>query len=366
MAGMAGACGHILEAVGETPIVELRRLAPGLGHRLYAKCEFMNPGGSVKDRIAMRLVQGAEARGELRPGGTIVEATAGNTGAALAMVAALRDYGFVCVTTDKVSCDKLQVMRAFGARVVVCPARFPAGHPEHFMAVARRLAADLAGAWYADQFHNADNVAAHAATTGPEIWRQTRGEIDVLVAGIGTGGTLHGVGQYLRSQQSDLEIIAADPEGSILAAAHTGSPQVAAPYLVEGIGGDFVPGCARLDLVDAVETVPDHQAVATALLLLRREGILVGLSSGCALAAALTYARRLRKPAKNILVMLTDGGRNYLSTLYNPAWRRAHGVDFIFPTALSASDWRDRGDRGSEPKTKVADAELGISEATTH
>jgi cystathionine beta-synthase len=323
-------CTSVREAIGATPIIALDRLAAPERTRVFGKCEFMNPGGSIKDRIAFRMVDTAEREGLLRAGGTIVEATAGNTGMGLAMVAALRGYKLVAVMTTKMSREKVNAMKAFGATVVICPYEVPCTSPEHFINRARQLARETPGAWYADQFGNRSNVAAHYESTGPEIWEQMGGDIDALVAGIGTGGTMCGAGAFLRQQNPDIRLVLADPVGSILGATIEGDVDArAAPYLVEGIGGDFVPPIAELDLVDEVIKVSDAEAIEIALRTFRTEGLFVGASSGCILAAALQYRERARRARARIVAVLPDGGRAYLSTIYDPDWRRRHHVEGI-------------------------------------
>lgn len=325
---MKGAVNCIQAAIGNTPIVALNRLGAGLRHRLYGKCEFMNPGGSVKDRIGFYMVEQAERDGRLRPGGTIVEATAGNTGMALAMAAAQRGYRFIAVMTTKMSIEKVRMMRACGAEVRVVPYGLPPDDPNAFTNYAKLLAAQIPNAWYVDQFNNVDNYWVHFKGTGPEIWNQCEGEIDVLVAGIGTGGTLCGAGAYLKTRKSSIRLVMADPEGSILRSAADGAdPAEARPYLVEGIGGDFLPGIANLASIDYSYTIPDSESVRTAVRLFRTEGIFAGASSGCILAAAIRFCRDYPGEALNVLAILPDGGRSYLSTIYDPEWCVQHGLD---------------------------------------
>ena len=316
----------ISAAVGNTPMVRLARYGRHSCATLYGKCEFMNPGGSIKDRIGFHMVAKAEAVGHLRPGGTIVEATAGNTGMGLAMAAALRGYKMIATMTTKMSGEKVGLLRALGVQVEVCPYETPYGHAQHFMSRARSIAAAIPGAWYADQFSNADNVEAHYRGTGPEIWRQMEGNVDVLVGGMGTGGSLSGAGKYLRELKSSIEIVLADPEGSVLKAAWGGLPQVPRPYRVEGIGGDFVPSNCNLDLVSEVVQVSDASAIQAAVDLFRAEGIFVGASSGAILAAALRYAGEERNEGKRVVALLPDSGRAYLSTIYSESWRERYGI----------------------------------------
>ncbi len=316
----------VAAAIGNTPLVRLSRLAEGLPGRLLGKCEFMNPGGSVKDRIARAMIDDAERRRLLGPGGTIVEATAGNTGMALAMIAARRGYRMVATMTTKMSADKVGLLRALGAEVIVCPYDVPPDDDRHFIRTAERLACKIPGAWHADQFANPINTRAHFETTGPEIWKQSGGAIDVFVAGIGTGGTFGGVGRYLKARNPAIRLVLADPVGSIFAGLLNHAPVAPAPYLVEGIGGDFVPGNARLDLVDNAIAIPDALAIATAHRLFRTEGIFAGASSGCVVAAALAYAQREEAAGKRIVCMLADGGRSYLSTIHDREWYEARRI----------------------------------------
>ena len=317
-------CDDVSGAVGHTPLVRLRRFAGSDHIVLYGKCEFMNPGGSVKDRIGFHMIQSAETAGFLRPGGTVIEATAGNTGRGLAMAAAQRGYRLITVMTTKMSAEKVNLMRAVGAEVVMCPYEVPYGSPEHFMTRARELAESIPGAWYADQFVNPDNVAAHFRSTGPELWAQTGGLVDVVVAGMGTGGTLTGIGRYLRSKRTDVQLVLADPVGSVLKSVRDGERMEPAPYRVEGIGGDFVPNNADLSLVDEAIRIGDAEAIHAADRLFRTEGMFVGASSGTILAAALRYCNSPSYAGQYVVALLPDSGRAYLSTIYNMEWRRQH------------------------------------------
>lgn len=310
----------LADIVGNTPIVRLSRFGVELKHNLLAKCEFLNPGGSVKDRIGFHMIARAEESGELHtPGQTIVEATAGNTGIGLALAAAMKGYRLVTVMSEKVSKDKVKLLEALGAETIILPSGKPITDPDHFMNRARAICAER-GAWLANQFYNETNVEAHYQTTGPEIWRQTDGAVDVFVAGVGTGGTLTGVGRYLKERKSSVQVVLADPVGSMLADIVKGKQSASGSYIVEGIGQDFVPGNFDLSLVDDTVQVSDAESVATAKKLLADEGMFVGSSSGCIASAAVTYCRRLAGEGKNIVLVLPDGGRGYMSTIYDDAW----------------------------------------------
>lgn len=311
---------NISEAIGNTPLIRLTRFGAQLQHNLLAKCEFMNPGGSVKDRIALRMIDDAERSGHLQPGGTIVEATAGNTGVGLALIAALRGYKLITVMSAKVSTDKIEFLKALGAETVITPAGKSIDDPEHFVNQAMQIAKSTGG-WLADQFNNKSNVDAHYTTTGPEIWQQTNGKVDVLVAGVGTGGTLTGAGSYLKERNPSLRIVLADPVGSMLAdLVRRGSASNSAPYIVEGIGQDFIPGNLDRDIIDEAIQVSDGESVATAKRLLATEGMFVGSSSGCIAHAAEKFAASLPGHGLNIVVILPDSGRGYVSTVYNADW----------------------------------------------
>jgi cystathionine beta-synthase len=308
------------DLVGNTPIVRLSRFGSGLRHNLLAKCEFLNPGGSVKDRIAFHMVREAERRGQLSPGGTIVEATAGNTGIGLALIAALHKYKLITVMSEKVSKDKVRLLQALGAETIITPSGKAISDPEHFFNRAREIAASTGG-WLASQFDNQFNVAAHYENTGPEIWNQTDGAVDAFIAGVGTGGTLTGAGRYLKEKNPLIKVVLADPVGSLLAdLVRGGEDSSSSSYIVEGIGQDFVPANFDTTLVDEVVQVSDAESVAAAKALMRDEAMFVGSSSGCIAAAALRYCEQLPGNGKNIVVILPDSGRGYLSTIYDPDW----------------------------------------------
>ncbi len=308
----------ILDAIGNTPLVRLRSVTRGVRPTVLAKLELLNPGGSVKDRIGLRMIEAAERAGLLRPGGTIVEPTSGNTGHGLAIAAALKGYRCIFVMPDKMSQEKIALLRAYGAEVVITPTAVPPDSPESYYRVADRLTQEIPGAFQPNQYFNPENPAAHEATTGPEIWRQTEGRIDVLVAGVGTGGTITGVARYLKARKPDLLVVGADPEGSI----YSGEVH---PYLTEGIGEDFWPATFDPSLVDRFERVSDREAFHMARRITREEGILVGGSSGTAVVAALRVAAELDEGA-TIVVILPDTGRNYLSKLYSDSWLLQYGL----------------------------------------
>src|SRR5205823_4208888 len=277
----------ILQSVGKTPLVKLRRVTEGLLPTVYAKVEAMNPGGSVKDRVALAMIAEAERRGWLRPAGTIIEATAGNTGVGLAMAASVKGYRCIFVMPDKMSSEKIALLKAYGAEVIITPTNVAPDAPESYNGVADRLSREIPGAWRPNQFTNLANPEIHYRTTGREVWEQTEGRVTVFVAGVGTGGTLSGVARYLKEQNPDVKIVGADPEGSVLSG---GTPR---PWKVEGIGEDFVPKTFNSQLVDEWIRVSDAESFHTARSLARREGLLLGGSSGTAVAAALRFAQRL-------------------------------------------------------------------------
>ncbi|MEU4771528.1 cysteine synthase family protein [Micromonospora sp. NPDC023644] len=312
--------------VGDTPLLELRSVSDGLPHRILGKCEFLNPGGSVKDRIGHRILAEAERAGLITPGRTrLVEATAGNTGVGLAVAAAGR-YRLTCTMSSKMGPEKEALLRAWGAEVVRCPYEVSPDDPTSFINTAKRLAEQDPDAFFVDQFNRDWNVAAHYDSTGVEVLEQTGGNLAAFVAGVGTGGTLTGVARRLRDAGSPARIVLADPVGSVLAAAVAGRPQQAAPYSIEGIGGDFVPALFDSELVTDTVTVSDADAVRMCLTVAERDGVLVGGSSGCALVAARRFARSLPGAGRDIVVLLADGGDRYLSTIYDADWRRGKGI----------------------------------------
>jgi cystathionine beta-synthase len=309
----------LFEAVGDTPLLRLKSIGRDLECELVAKLEMLNPGGSVKDRIGITMIESAEREGRLRPGGTIVEPTSGNTGVGLAIAAALKGYRCIFTMPDKMSQEKISLLRAYGAEVVIAPTAVPPESPESYYRVADRLTEEIPGAFQPNQYYNQDNPRAHYETTGPELWRQTDGKITHLVVGVGTGGTITGAGRYLKEQNPNVVIVGADPEGSL----YTG--EKARPYLVEGIGEDFWPESFDPSVVDRWVTVSDRDSFMTARRITREEGVLVGGSSGTAVWAALQVGRELG-PDGLVVVIVPDSGRSYLSKLYNDAWMLEVGM----------------------------------------
>jgi cystathionine beta-synthase len=308
----------VLDLIGHTPMVRLDRTARDLECTLVAKLEQFNPGGSSKDRPALAMIDAAERDGRLCPAGTIVEPTSGNTGVGLAIVAARRGYRCVFVCPDKVAADKIALLRAYGAEVIVCPTSVAPDHPESYYSVSDRLVTEIPGAWKPDQYHNPDNPRAQYESAGPEVWEQTRGRVTHFVAGVGTGGTISGIGHYLKDQNPEIQVIGADPEGSVY------SGGAGRPYLVEGIGEDFWPTTYDPSVVDRVIAISDSESFALARRVTREEGLLLGGSGGTAVAAALTVGRELAAHAV-IVVHIPDSGRGYLSKLYNDGWMADHG-----------------------------------------
>jgi cystathionine beta-synthase len=344
----------ILDAVGRTPLVLLNRLTEGLQAKVAVKVEFTNPGGSVKDRVALAMIADAETRGLLRAGGTIIEATAGNTGVGLAMVAAVKGYRCIFVLPDKMSQEKILLLKAYGAEVVITQTAVAPDSPDSYNGVADRLAREIPGAWRPNQFANDANPDIHYRTTGPEIWEQTRGKVTVFVCGVGTGGTLSGVGKYLKERNPAIKIVGADPEGSVLSG---GSPK---PWKVEGIGEDFVPKTFSSKYVDDWVRVGDAESFHVARELARREGMLLGGSTGTNVAAALRYARRLG-PGQLVVALGCDTGRNYLSKFFDDGWLKANGLAFAEPPAHSVGDLlKKRGERKLVTISPDATAEQAI------
>ncbi len=357
----------ILDLVGDTPLVRISRLIRDLGPKerqplLLAKLEMLNPGGSVKDRIGLPMIEAAERAGLLKPGGTIIEPTSGNTGHGLAIAAALKGYRCIFVMADKQSAEKQQLLRAYGAQVVLCPTNVPPESPESYYSVAARLARDIPGAFKPDQYWNQENPAAHERTTGPELWDQTDGRISHFVASVGTGGTISGAARLLKARNPQIQVIGADPEGSVL------SGDTARPYLTEGIGEDFFPGTYDPTMVDRWVRVSDRDSFAMARRLTREEGILAGGSCGTAMVAAREVVRDLSAAPDGqdavVVVLLPDSGRNYLSKIYNDEWMRANGLLATTGAIVRVEDLlHDRHHAGEMPNLVLARTTQRVGDA---
>lgn len=351
----------ILDLVGNTPLVRLTRVTRGIEATVLAKLESQNPGGSVKDRIGYRMIRDAEQRGFLKPGGTIIEATSGNTGVGLALAASRLGYKMIFTMPDKMSQEKINLLKAFGAKVIVTPTAVDSDDPRSYYSVAKRLAREIPGAFYPNQFANPQNPQAHYETTGPELWNDTEGKIDVLVGGMGTGGTMSGAGHYLKEKNPKIRCIAADPEGSIYASVvKTGKPGAFKSYKIEGIGEDIIPATVDLKVIDDVITVSDKAAFQAARRLAREEGILAGGSSGAALHAALEVAKTMKK-GQTLVVIICDRGDRYLTKCFNDAWMEENQFleETIQHTAFEIlMAKRESPDRflSCTPETPVADA----------
>ena len=316
---------NVIDAIGYTPIVRLNKLGKDLGPTIYVKLESCNPGGSIKDRIAPFLIKDAEDKGLLKPGGTIVEATSGNTGMGLAMMAIQRGYKMIAVMSDKQSPDKVNTLKALGVEVVVTPSEVEPDDPQSYYSVAERMAKETPNCLLANQYHNPANPQTHYETTGPEIWDQMDGKLDYFVAGLGTGGTMSGTARFLKEQNEKVRTIGVEPVGSILGEFHrTGKMGAAKSYLTEGVGEDIIPGNVHFDRIDEIITVTDQEGVTWLHRLAREEGIFAGSSSGVAIAGALKAAEKLG--AGNMLVILPDGGGKYLGKFFNPEWLEKHGL----------------------------------------
>jgi cystathionine beta-synthase len=323
----------VTAAIGGTPLVALDRLAAGLKPRVFAKLEYMNPGGSVKDRIALPMIEAAERAGLLKPGGVIVEPTSGNTGVGLAMAAAVKGYRCIFVMADKQSEEKRALLRAYGAEVVICPTDVPPDDERSYYRVSDRMAREIPGAWKPDQYTNPANPQAHYATTGPEVWEATDGRVTHFVAGVGTGGTISGTGRYLHERNPAVVVVGADPAGSVFSGGE------AQPYLTEGVGEDFWPATYDTRVADQIVRVTDRDAFLTARQATAAEGILVGESGGTALWAALQVARSVEDPEALFVVLLPDSGRNYIGKLYNVDWLREAGI-LSSEEQVGDYDWR--------------------------
>ena len=326
----------VLDLVGDTPLVRLNRIPGPEDAEVVVKIESFNPGGSVKDRIGVRIVEDAEKQGLLKPGGTVVEATSGNTGAGLALACIQKGYRAIFVMPDKMSQEKVRYLKALGAQVVTCPTAVEPEDPRSYYSVSKRLAEETPNAILANQYFNPVNPLTHYESTGPEIWRQTEGKIDYFVAGMGTGGTISGCSRYLKEQNPDVRVVGVDVEGSILAHFHaTGEMSEAHPYLVEGIGEDMIPGTLSMDRIDEIVTVGDEESFVMARRLSREEGIFVGGSCGSAVAGAMIVARRAG-PGKRVVTLLPDHGNRYLSTFHGDEWMMERG--FIDPASMTVGD----------------------------
>lgn len=315
----------VIDAIGWTPLIRLNRVTRGCRTPVYVKAESLNPGGSIKDRIGLPIIERAEREGRLKRGGTIVEATSGNTGVGLAIAAVLKGYKCIFTMPDKMSQEKVRLLKAYGAEVIITPTAVPPDHPEHYLVMARRIAAETPNAIFADQFYNDANPEAHYATTGPEIWEQTEGRVTHLVLAAGTGGTATGVGRYLKERNPKIRLIMGDPVGSILAdkwRTKGASTVEGAPYKVEGIGQDKVPGTLDLSLVDEFHTISDKDSFAMARRLTREEGLFAGGSSGLNVHLAVLVAKQLDDPDALVVTVLADTGERYLSKLYSDEWMR--------------------------------------------
>ena len=372
---MHGALEDISKGIGHTPIVRLNRVTAGISAEIYVKCEFLNPGGSHKDRLALNLLRRAEEAG-LKPGGTIVEATSGNTGASLALLAVLRGYKCIFIMPDKMSPEKIAHLRAFGAKVVVCPTAVEPEDPRSYYSVSTRIANETPNCFYANQYHNPANPEAHYESSAPEIWEQTQGDFDVFVAGMGTGGTISGCGKYFKEKKPSMQIVGVDPVGSLYYDfVKTGRITKPFSYKVEGIGEDFFPTTMNLKILDEIIRVDDKECFLMTRDLTRLEGLFVGGSGGAAVAGAMKYAKQFGKPGQKIIVFLCDGGHKYMSKIFNDDWMRENGFLAETPGMGTVRDLLVAKDTGKEkralvvasPASKVREAidqlkALGISQ----
>jgi len=343
----------VLETIGWTPMIRLSRIAAGCRTPVFGKAEYANPGGSVKDRIGLAIIEAAERSGELGPGGTVVEGTSGNTGVALAMAAAIKGYRCVFTMPDKMSQEKVRLLKAFGAEVVITPTAVPADHPENYVMKAKQIAHDTPGAILANQFYNAENPAAHYRGTGPEVWTQTGGRVTHLVAGAGTGGTVSGVGKFLKEKNPAVKVVVPDPAGSLYAGYHRSRTLgEGTPYKVEGVGGDKVPSTLWWDVVDEFRSVSDREALLMARRIAREEGILVGGSTGMNLVVCLQLARELDDPEACIVTFLCDTGERYLSKQFSDDWMQENQM--LEPVRSTVADLLARRTKEAPPVVSVA------------
>jgi cystathionine beta-synthase len=345
----------VLETIGWTPLIRLSRLGAGIRTPIYGKAEYANPGASVKDRIGLAIIEDAERRGELKPGGTIVEGTSGNTGVGLAIAASLKGYRCIFTMPDKMSQEKVRLLKAYGAEVVITPTAVPPDHPDNYVMKAKQIVKETPGAVLANQFYNPINPEAHYATTGPEIWEQTGGKVTHLVAGAGTGGTVSGVGKYLKEKNPKVRVIAADPIGSLYSHYHRSRTLGEGhPYKVEGIGGDKIPSTLWFDYVDEFRQVPDRTSFSLARRLAREEGILAGGSTGTNLYIALEVAREVDNPAALVVTIISDTGERYLSKVFNDEWMQENQM--LEAPRMTVEQLLERRPPSAPPLVSVAPA----------
>jgi len=345
----------VLDTIGWTPLIRLARVGSATRTPVYGKAEYANPGGSVKDRIGVGIITAAELAGELKPGGTIVEGTSGNTGVGLAIAAALKGYHCIFTMPDKMSQEKVRLLKAYGAEVVITPTAVPPDHPDNYVMKAKQIVKDTPGAILANQFYNQENPEAHYRTTGPEIWEQTEGRVTHFIAGAGTGGTVSGVGKYLKERNPAIRVIAGDPVGSLYTGYHrNGVLGEGQPYKVEGIGGDKVPTTIWWDCIDEFRQLPDRDSMAMARRLAREEGILVGGSAGLNVALALDVGREVDDPGACIVTILCDTGERYLSKLFNDEWMQENQL--LDVRRSTVADLLARRGKGQPPLVSVAPA----------
>ena len=348
----------VLDLIGWTPMLRLSSVVDGARTPVYVKLEFMGPGGSIKDRIGLAMIEAAEREGTLKVGGTVVEATGGNTGLALAMAASLKGYRCICTMPDKMSSEKVKLLRAFGAEVVITPTAVPPDHPDHYLQKARAITAATPGAVMADQFYNEANPQIHYETTGPEIWEQSAGRVTHFVASAGTGGTITGVGRYLKEKNPAVRVIGIDPEGSITAPFfNTGEVGEGTPYKVEGIGNDKIPGTLDLDVVDDYRVLPDQAAFAMARRMTREEGLFAGGSAGLMVHGAIELAKQIDDPDAFVVSLVCDWGERYLSKVYDDEWMRENG----FLERSRQTTARDLIDKKSSDAPELITVEPGTS-----